>query len=189
MTNTFSSRNFINSLQNGFWKIRPILMECNLEKRQGWTMIACCLIASGQVVQTSKHKKEITDEVCLRNLSMKLPHYPKIGGSIKSPHRVIASERSRNKSFFSCRNLNKQRPTKGGVISTIIVEWGLSAHCTHFPFFFGIPFWYRNRMWTSWFFSTLCIIAWWLLRCKKLILAKKQVTKLFAFLRSTLLVY
>ena len=69
MTNTFSSRDFINSLQNGFWKIRPIWMECNLEKRQGWTMIACCLIASRQVVQTSKHKKEITDEVCLRKKS------------------------------------------------------------------------------------------------------------------------
>ena len=55
--------------------------------------------------------------------------------------------------------------------------------CTQFPFFLEFPFWYGNACGRVWllFFQHLCIFAWWLLKCKKLKVANKQVTKLFAF--------
>ena len=49
--------------------------------------------------------------------------------------------------------------------------------------FFGISILVQKCLWTSLIviLSTLCIFAWRLLKCKKLIVANKQVTKLFYF--------
>ena len=64
-----------------------------------------------------------------------------------------------------------------------ILNWFNMSYFFFYYIFLGISILVRKRLWTSLIdiLSTLCIFAWRLLKCKKLIVANKQVTKLFYF--------